>query len=420
MKNVKALPLVLISLISLLSFAFLQKKNAHLFLIIENDHWGYINNKGEVVIEPVYKDATGFSHGLAAVRKDGLFGYINPSNEFVIPARFDYAEPFIHGRARVFINSEPVFINKKGEVLKMKPARPEEEDFEPADKKGLIRKGMSTKTVAGVEPKEIALIQDDFVFFSKRNGGRAYGVKLRSGETLIEPVMETFNADGFVDGLLSAYLSDRLVYFNTKGEVVWKRELSEEQNGLFPLNICFKMRGYFYASSKPHPDDAGGFGGSDNGARKITRSLNLPEDKLALEVRPEEAVGLDNYRAATVYIANRTKSKIEFEASDSRLEMLVQALDQTGEWRDIEYLPSSWCGNSYHTLTLGPNQYWKFKTPLYEGAIKTKLRIKLSYQKDNQDSAILYSNEYEASINPAQFWRQRSYTPSGIMDPYYD
>jgi hypothetical protein len=91
-------------------------------------------------------------------------------------------------------------------------------------------------------------------------------------------------------------------------------------------------------------------------------------------------------------------------------------------------LPGSYCGNSYHTLTLEPNYYWKFVTPVYDGDVKTKLRIQLTYidpadkspYSRNRKEITLYSNEYDGSINPAQFWREQGYSAQGIMDPYND
>lgn len=47
-----------------------------------------------------------------------------------------------------------------------------------------------------------------------------------------------------------------------------------------------------------------------------------------------------------MYVVNNTTNKITFNAQDSRLYMKMQAKDSAGEWKDIEYLPSSWCGNS--------------------------------------------------------------------------
>ncbi|HEY5745431.1 MAG TPA: hypothetical protein VIU12_05095 [Chryseolinea sp.] len=106
----------------------------------------------------------------------------------------------------------------------------------------------------------------------------------------------------------------------------------------------------------------------------------------------------------------------------------MQALNTEGEWLDIEYLPSSWCGNSYHILKLNPGMCWTFTVPRYEGDFKTRLRMEVryinpkrnpeKYTRRAKDELVLYSPEFEGSINPGQFWRQNTYIPSGIMDPY--
>jgi hypothetical protein len=101
--------------------------------------------------------------------------------------------------------------------------------------------------------------------------------------------------------------------------------------------------------------------------------------------------------------------------------MKIQALDKQGQWNDIEYLPSSWCGNSYHHVKLAPGSYWSFVMPVYEGEIKTKLRAELDHIGDDRECGkTIYSNEIEGSINPAQFWNKTTYYPNGLMDPYND
>ena len=137
-----------------------------------------------------------------------------------------------------------------------------------------------------------------------------------------------------------------------------------------------------------------------------------------------------------VYVVNATSDTIHFNAQDSRLYMKMQASDRKGAWRDIEYLPSSWCGNSYHSVDLPVNHYWTFVAPIYEGSFSTKLRIELTYvdpsdkldvnergrfldhaYRDKRELKV-YSNEFEGTINPAQFWRWPGYHATGIMDPY--
>jgi hypothetical protein len=67
----------------------------------KDDVAGYLNAKGEVVIQPQFQVASTFSEGLACVCKDGLFGYIDTRGEWVIPPRFQYANDFADGLAGV-------------------------------------------------------------------------------------------------------------------------------------------------------------------------------------------------------------------------------------------------------------------------------------------------------------------------------
>ena len=51
--------------------------NQDLFRVDKDGKWGFIDETGQIVIEPVYEGVAPFSEGLAAVRLDGKFGYIN-------------------------------------------------------------------------------------------------------------------------------------------------------------------------------------------------------------------------------------------------------------------------------------------------------------------------------------------------------
>ena len=55
------------------------------FAAVQKDgKWGYINTKGEQIVECKFDDAMGFNEGFAAVQKDGKRGYINTKGCFVI------------------------------------------------------------------------------------------------------------------------------------------------------------------------------------------------------------------------------------------------------------------------------------------------------------------------------------------------
>ncbi|WP_103585714.1 WG repeat-containing protein [Campylobacter concisus] len=48
------------------------------FATVQKDgKWGYINTKGEQIVEYEFNDARDFYEGFAPVQKDGEWGYIN-------------------------------------------------------------------------------------------------------------------------------------------------------------------------------------------------------------------------------------------------------------------------------------------------------------------------------------------------------
>lgn len=215
---------------------------------------------------------------------------------------------------------------------------------------------------------------------------------------------------------------DKMGYFNESGEVIWEERQGKKE--LKSFNIDFMNRGYFYAFSTREGKYAniGGWGVSSNTFRTVKESLKFPPQQLSLIVKDQEIVPFYNeYQGMKLYVANMAEDTMVFDAQDSRLYMKIQAQDQEGNWKDIEYLPSSWCGNSYHYLYLPKDHYWEFTIPVYEGEYTTRLRAELRYKTGiEEDSRIIYSNEFEGSVNPGQFWRKSGYSPSGIMDPYND
>lgn len=180
------------------------------------------------------------------------------------------------------------------------------------------------------------------------------------------------------------------------------------------LNIDFMLRGHIYAKSSIEDTTAfGGFGRSDNLPKKINENLTLASSGLLLKIDTTQTVTInDKYNGYKLYLANKTDTIIRLEASDSRLSVLAEVVYK-GKWNPIEYLPSSWCGNSYHNVYLKQNEYWEFDIPKFTGKIKTKLRYKLILSRDKY----LYSNEIRTSINKGQLEIMEGHGPNGIMDP---
>jgi len=79
--------------------------------------WGFINQKGEVVIPMIYEKAKHFREGLAPVRVRGKWGYIDRSGRMVIGAGFEDAELFKNGVAMVVLGDKIAYIDKTGRLL---------------------------------------------------------------------------------------------------------------------------------------------------------------------------------------------------------------------------------------------------------------------------------------------------------------
>lgn len=97
--------------------------------------WGFIDTTGKLIIPCKYSDANSFSEGLAGVRLNKIWGFINAKGEEVIPFMFDVVKEFENGFAIVgsYRRTEPVMedelqwsfniINTKGEKISAKDYR---------------------------------------------------------------------------------------------------------------------------------------------------------------------------------------------------------------------------------------------------------------------------------------------------------
>jgi hypothetical protein len=174
------------------------------------------------------------------------------------------------------------------------------------------------------------------------------------------------------------------------------------------------LRGYCHAgNAKNDPKAIGGYGGSDNLPKPLKSAASSPA--LYLEIAETEGVVFaEKYAGLHVRLVNGGKETATISASDSRISLVQEAMDTDGVWKEVEYLPSSWCGNSYHNVYLEPKHYWEFTAPRYSGPQKTKLRFKLTLGSGR----VIHSAAYEGGVHPEQFTTKQGHSPSHIMDPY--
>jgi len=88
--------------------------------------FGYIDEDGKMVINPMFEEAGDFSEGLAAVcqghrcyssTSEQKWGYIDKSGKMVITPQFEYGRAFHEGLAGVSVGGKYGFIDKTGRFV---------------------------------------------------------------------------------------------------------------------------------------------------------------------------------------------------------------------------------------------------------------------------------------------------------------
>lgn len=79
--------------------------------------YGFVDETGEWVIEPKYKEANNFIDGYAAVNQNGKWGFIKPNGEWHVKPKFDQIRTFYDGFAQVKLNDKWGFIKPDGTYL---------------------------------------------------------------------------------------------------------------------------------------------------------------------------------------------------------------------------------------------------------------------------------------------------------------
>lgn len=80
--------------------------------------WGYVSVDGQVVIEPTYEQAYGFSEEMAAVKLNGKWGFINAEGKIVVPCKYDEVEAsFENGKGKLLKDNEIFVFDKNGSQI---------------------------------------------------------------------------------------------------------------------------------------------------------------------------------------------------------------------------------------------------------------------------------------------------------------
>ena len=100
-----------------LEFDYAGNFNEGFSAVLKDGKWGYINTKGEQIVECKFDGVGYFNKGFAPVEKDGKWGYINTKGEQIVECKFDNGRDFNEGFVAVLKDGKWGYINTKGEQI---------------------------------------------------------------------------------------------------------------------------------------------------------------------------------------------------------------------------------------------------------------------------------------------------------------
>jgi hypothetical protein len=406
---------------------------------------GFMNAAGEIIVQPIYEEADMFYDGLAKVRLNGYFGFIDATGKLVIPNIYEMVERFHNGVAIVYKNGKPFCINTKGNIIDKEPIPHwvssstedtyDQKEFKYLDKYGDLKEKYEAK-FEHIDYDKIYEFGEYLVYTNNEFDCDSFVEKYG-----IANLEKGFATQTWYRGIDLETLTDDLIYMgnyvNQQGKIVAieRRPLEMERflasgkvssdDILSQYNISYQRRTNYKVGCIGNLPELRSFGGwqpSENVLKKITSLYNFKPNALSVIVDDERNETYDDiYEGYTFYISNNTKDSIFFDAYDSTIDVVLEAKNQDDQWKAIEYQTKNLKHEKYifhfldehafHQLYLPAKTYWELNIPKFYGVFKTKLRVKLQYRKQPKSQIqIMYSNEFDGSVNPAQFWYRKRKT----------
>ena len=192
-----------------------------------NDKWGYVDEGGQIVIQPQYSNAMSFQNGRAIVNiADDMYnkyGLINKNGQFILPPEYNYIIQL--GEKRVAIgtalNPEESYIGSK---------------FGIADTDGRILTDFLYDHV-GEYNKGLSSVTKDLVSFFIDWTGRQVNYL---------PTIQGIGTLNLVGGIIQAHVDQSLSYYDQSGRTIYK------PNTTFPLNEQYRIRIGKYRPNKDY------------------------------------------------------------------------------------------------------------------------------------------------------------------------
>jgi WG containing repeat len=182
---------------------------------------GFIDRTGQFTIPPQFEVTSPFQENLACVKQNGKWGFINPRGQFVIPLKFEEANVFANGMAAVKYEGYWGIINTKGDFI-----IPNKYDYLLGFSEGLCAVMMGDKWGYIDKNGKIA-IPIKYETAASFSNGRArveidklFGMIDHSGEFVIQPTFTMLH--NFSHGMAVAKkgVSDKWGYIDIDGNFI--------------------------------------------------------------------------------------------------------------------------------------------------------------------------------------------------------
>jgi hypothetical protein len=231
--------------------------------------YGYIDEQGEIVIEPQFSEAQAFSQGRAVVTMsedfNGDYGLIDRKGQFMLKSHYQIILRLDEGRVAIgkaIVAGKPYY----GALYAI------------ADLDGHILTGFLFNGLTKFHEGVASAYNDKSTFFIDINGKRMDGLPNISGSGELH----------FDKTLIKSEVDFRLQYFTKKDELIW------QQNHVIPLNDKFAVKENKYKPNKDYlvyfPQITGMQ--SDVLQTKVNKSL---KDFSAVKFVPSEKQLVSNY-----------------------------------------------------------------------------------------------------------------------------
>lgn len=227
--------------------------------------YGYMNEKGKVVIPPKFKNVQAFHDGVAIVNdsKDYLYyyGLINKKGEYIFKP--EYHDIHLLGENRLAVGQA---INKEKPYLGL--------TYAIADYHGQFLTEFIYDHVLPFDKGYASVATNEETFFIDKNGKKAHHLPVIKG-----------SGSMFLEGsVIKAVVNMRTYYLDKLGHIIW------EQNRIIPLTNKIKLIEHLYQPNKDYIIYYPKLQGMMTKEREVNKKL---EDLAKVDVKPDTSYSGD-------------------------------------------------------------------------------------------------------------------------------